>query len=616
MVNAIRVALTVLVLAMPLLWAMEWLAGLRALVALDQFALAVLTASLALVFLTSKKGAVGRIRQLLALASLVVGGFALYGIDEFALRIFMGGPSLFILSCALTGLCVTACYFVTGWPMTMLVVGFIVFGAVARLLPAPINAPAFDLDTYVVYIAFGGDALVGEALRIVTVVVVVFVLFSRMFELMGGTEFFARLSIMASGNGPGGALKVAVVASGLFGSVNGSATANVVSSGGFSIPMMRRIGVPAHQAAAIEAVASTGGQLMPPVMGIAAFLMVEVAGLPYREVITAALFPAVLYFLSIFFQIDGLSLRNKLPSVAQSKTEWAGFFIDAGRALIPVVLIVGVLIYMPYAPGHGAVLASIACLVLALLRTPTKTVAGEVARLGSLAAATAARIVVIGAVIGILLGVVNFTGLGVAGALAIKGVSDGHLFMALIAAAIACFFLGLGLATTAVYAVVGTLIAPSLVALGVPVIAAHLFVFYCAMLSMITPPVAIACLAASGVAEASFWRTSFSALRIGWALFFLPFLMVTNPGLLLIGGVFDNVLTVFSCTFGVVGMSVVIGRLPLERGAILNNALIAGGSILALAHPLPFVVRALAACVVIALLVRESAQFRRALSNP
>ena len=171
MVNAIRVALTVLVLAMPLLWAMEWLAGLRALVALDQFALAVLTASLALVFLTSKKGAVGRIRQLLALASLVVGGFALYGIDEFALRIFMGGPSLFILSCALTGLCVTACYFVTGWPMTMLVVGFIVFGAVARLLPAPINAPAFDLDTYVVYIAFGGDALVGEALRIVTAVV-------------------------------------------------------------------------------------------------------------------------------------------------------------------------------------------------------------------------------------------------------------------------------------------------------------------------------------------------------------------------------------------------------------------------------------------------------------
>ena len=209
--------MTVLVLAMPLLWAMEWLAGLRALVALDQFALAVLTASLALVFLTSKKGAVGRIRQLLALASLVVGGFALYGIDEFALRIFMGDPSLLVLSCALTGLCVTACYFVTGWPMTILVVGFIAFGAVARLLPAPINAPAFDLDTYVVYIAFGGDALVGEALRIVTVVVVVFVLFSRMFELMGGTEFFARLSIMASGNGPGGALKVAVVASGLFG---------------------------------------------------------------------------------------------------------------------------------------------------------------------------------------------------------------------------------------------------------------------------------------------------------------------------------------------------------------------------------------------------------------
>ena len=317
-----------------------------------------------------------------------------------------------------------------------------------------------------------------------------FVLFSRMFELMGGTEFFARLSIMASGNGPGGALKVAVVASGLFGSVNGSATANVVSSGGFSIPMMRRIGVPAHQAAAIEAVASTGGQLMPPVMGIAAFLMVEVAGLPYREVITAALFPAVLYFLSIFFQIDG-SLRNKLPSVAQSKTEWARFFVDAGRALIPVVLIVGVLIYMPYAPGRcGAGFDSMPRARPAA--NAHKDCCYEVKIAGGRNRRKNCRDRCCHRHTS---GRVNFTGLGVAGALAIKGVSEGHLFMALIAAAIACFSI---VATTAVYAVVGTLIAPSLVALGVPAIAAHLFVFYCAMLSMITPPVAIACLAASG----------------------------------------------------------------------------------------------------------------------
>ncbi|MBY6202849.1 TRAP transporter fused permease subunit [Maritalea mobilis] len=608
MLTALRGGLAACVVTLPLLWATEWLAPYRSFVTLDQFAVTVLAFSLALVFLTPRAGKVGWPRLVMALLSLGVGLAASLGIESFALRMFSGDPDLVLLACGLILLCLVGCYLVTGWPMTLLVATFLLFGAVARFLPAPINAPPFELDTYVVYIAFGGDALVGQALRIVTVVVVVFVLFSRMFELMGGTEFFARLAIMASGKGPGGALKVAVVASGLFGSVNGSTTANVVSSGGFSIPMMRRIGVPAHQAAAIEAVASTGGQLMPPVMGIAAFLMVEVAGLPYREVIAAAFFPALLYFLSIFFQIDGLASRHGLPPSDQSRADWAEIGRDALRTAIPFALIVGTLILMPYAPGHGAVLASVACLALAATRKPLTTLFAEAARLTVLAGITAARIVVTGAVIGMLLGVVNYTGLGVAGALAIEGMASSQLYLALIAAAVACFFLGLGLATTAVYAVVGTLIAPSLVAFGLPVIAAHMFVFYCAMLSMITPPVAIACLAASGLAEASFWRTSFMAMRLGWSLFFLPFLFVINPELLLIGSGFEIATTVVCCLAGVIGISTVIGRLPIEREGLLWNALLAGLAVAALTHPLPLVVRVMAACALLVAFYKDRAQ--------
>lgn len=611
-----RATLAVGVVVMPLAWATEWLAATRSLVSLEEFVAAELTVALMLVFLTPRQRETNRLDVALALATAVVGGITVFWIDTFLLQLFFGGPFLVTLSGALVLLSLLGCYRVAGAPMTILVSGFIAFGVLAQSLPPPINAPSISLQTYTIYLAFGGDALIGQALKIVSVVVVVFILFGRLFEMIGGTAFFVQIARQASGSGPGGPVKIAVVASALFGSISGSTTANVVSSGNFSIPMMTRIGLRPHQAAAVEAVASTGGQLMPPVMGIAAFLMVEIAGLPYREVIAAAALPGLLFFVSVFFQADGMAVRMNLPSERPERPDWRALAWKGARLAIPTGLLVGTLIQMPYAPGHAAVVGGLACLVLALLSRPTaaafiKNVFHAVRQAGD----TAARIVVTGAVIGIMLGVVNATGLGVAAALGIERMTDGGLALALVAAACASFFLGLGLATTAVYAVVGTLIAPSLITLGLPVISAHLFVFYSAMLSMITPPVAIACLAASGLAHASFWSTSMTAVRIGWSLFLLPFLFVMNPGLLLLGSLGEIVTAALCCFAGVAALSWVLGRLPLPRRDWGIAALLFVTGVTALLPIVPMPIRLLMVGVICITMVGKS-RWKQRLQEP
>lgn len=532
---------------------------------IDQYAATILSLSLAVVFLSPKGRDPRAIDLILAVLAVVLGGIIAIGYTDFSTRIFFGDADLLILSVAFISVCLVAAPRVAGWPMTLLVLAFIVFGAVAKHFPAPITAPPFSLQTYALYLSFGGDALIGQVIRIVSVVVLAYVLFGRLFELIGGTDYFAMLARQISGAGPGGPVKVAVVTSGLFGSISGSTTANVVTSGGFSIPMMKRIGLAAHQAAATEAVASTGGQIMPPVMGIAAFLMIEIAGIAYADLITAAFIPAVLFFVSVFVQADGMARRLGLSSTPPGPPDWSAIVVGGLKVSVPIAMIVVSLLTWPHAPQRGAVLASAACMAMAFMwnRSPRaylRQIADKMASAGE----TASRIMVTGALVGILLGVINSTGLGVAGALAIENLAGSGLLPALVAALVASLFLGLGLATTAVYAVVGTLVAPSLIAFGVPVIAAHLFVFYSAMLSMITPPIALACLAASGLADASFWRTCGTALRMGWSLFLLPFLFVMHPEILLDGSALEVALRLPATVVGVVLLSFA-AALPLNR---------------------------------------------------
>ena len=612
MLVLVRNTLGILVALLPVLWAIEWLAGVRSIFLLDQFVVIEFGLATALVFLSPRGRAVRLDDCILAALALVVAVLSAVGMEQLVLRMFSGEANVIALAGALVGLSLVACYRVTGAMMTAFVTAVLIFGALARYLPQPISAPPFSLGTYTVYVAYGGDAIVGQALRIVSVVVVVFIVFGKMFELMGGTRFFEHLAQRISANGAGSAVKVAAVASGLFGSISGSTTANVVTSGNFSIPMMRKIGLPAHQAAAIEAVASTGGQILPPVMGIAAFLMVEIAGIPYSDVIAAAALPGLLYFVALFFQIDGFSRRLNLVGFKVEPMSARQTLIEALFTLVPILLIVFAVIMMPYAPNSGAVLASGACVVLAFGRKGfnTSTLKALFQKLVE-AGDVAARIVTTSAVIGILLGVVSYSGLGVAAAVGIEALAENNLALALLAAGVASYVLGIGLATTAVYAVVGTLIAPSLINLGLAPIAAHLFVFYCAMLSMITPPVAIACLAASGLANASFWRTSLQAMRFGWTLFFLPFLFVVNPALLMIGTISEILITAVTCVIGIAALSRTIGELPCPVHHLPRKGLYLALSIVALLPIVPPSARLLAAMGLVLLAVRDRKEAKR-----
>lgn len=584
--TAVEKVLAAGVLAAPVLWALDPFATVRRLFLVEHLITLELGASLALVFwLRRGRGgpaAVDVAWRIFGWLSLLTGAWIALRYEAIGLFLFSAGAEPVLLSAALTLLCILGCRLVAGGPMTLLVIGFLVYGYGAQFLTGTVAAPDTQLDSYLIYIALGGDAILGQALTIIATIVVVFIIFGRAFELAGGGLFIEHISLGLTRRSRGASLKVAVVASAMLGSITGSAVSNVLTSGNFSIPMMRRIGLRPHDAAAVEAVSSTGGQLMPPVMGAAAFLMVDIAGIPYGEIIMAAAIPGALFFFAVFLRVDWLAVRLKLdPAESPDAVPARTLVRDGALHAIPIAALVAMLLAYDYAPEWAALTGAGCALAIAGLKSGgwqgfAKDFAASLFATGR----SAAQLTVVGGAIGIMLGVINSTGIGVTIAIQISEIAGYGLFAALLAAAAACYLLGLGLATTAVYVIVGTLIAPGLVRIGVPPIAAHLFVFYSAMLSMITPPVAVACLAASGLAGASFLQTCLSAMRIGWILFLLPFLLVFYPELLMIGEPWTIAATLLSVFTGVMLISISVsghanGKLPTTlRVACLGCALV------------------------------------------
>lgn len=548
---AVRI-LAVAAIAAPLLWAWDPLRLFQTLLLTEQFIAIEFGLSLSTVFLSGQFPTRSAWRNsgeiFLAASSLAICGWIAWRFNSFDFIFFLYGPEPIFLSFSLIGLTILGCYRAAGGPMTAIVIAFLAYGYGAQFLPGDFSAPSVAPGGYVTYIALGGDAIMGLALTIMATVVVVFVIFGKAFEFAGGAAFIEQLALSAFSRSRGGPLKVSVLASGLLGSISGSTVSNVMTSGSFSIPMMRRIGVSPHNAAAVEAVSSTGGQLLPPVMGAAAFLMSDIARIAYTDVIVAAAIPGLLFYFAVFVQADGLAARLKLKQEDVGHTlDRNGLIKEGAFYAIPVCVIVVTLLRYDHVPARAALIGAAVAILLALIRC--SDIRNFLERLAAASLDTgilSARLIVAGAAIGIMLGVINSTSLGVLVAIAVSGITGGGLLVPLIVAAVASYLLGIGLATSAVYVIVGTLIAPGLVEIGVEPMAAHLFVFYTAMLSMITPPVAIACFAASNLAGASFLRTSVAAMRIGWPIFVLPFLFVLYPALLLIGEPLEIAITVAS----------------------------------------------------------------------
>jgi TRAP transporter 4TM/12TM fusion protein len=440
----------------------------------------------------------------------------------------------------------------TGPVLPLLVFVFIIYALVANHLPG--SGIATDWRKLSLTLAANYTGILGLPVKVATTIVIAFVLFGAVLQHTGGMQFFTDISMALMGRFRGGAAKIAVLGSCLFGSISGSAVANVVATGVVTIPLMKRAGYPAHKAGAIEAVASTGGQLMPPVMGAAAFLLAEFLQTSYTTVLIAAIVPGLLYYLALFIQADLEAAKEGIPPIEAHAMPRAGPIWREGWffPLAFAVLLYG-LFFAHYQP-EKAVLWAIAAIIIAALVFGFE---GKRPGLGQLVDALretghgSVDLILICGAAGVVIGVLSISGLGYQLTLGLVQIGHGHLFLLLFLSAIVCIILGMGLPTAGVYVLLATLVAPSLVEIGVKPIAAHLYVMYFGMMSMITPPIAIAAFAAASIARADPMRTGFAATRFGWTAFIVPVLFVYSPSLLLIGEPVEITIAVCTAVFGV-----------------------------------------------------------------
>lgn len=436
---------------------------------------------------------------------------------------------------------------------------FILFGLFGHYVPGEFEGRNVDFDSMFVYLALDPNGLVGIPMVVSTTIVITFVFFGHLLESSGGSKFFTDISVSLMGRYRGGSSKIAITASSLFGSISGSAVSNVVSTGVITIPMMKRGGYPGHVAGAIEAVASTGGQLMPPIMGAAAFVMAEFLQIPYGDVVIAAIIPAILYYATLFIQADLYAARHGISRIEEEliPARWRVF--KAGWVfLIPFAVLIVALFNLNLRPDTSALAAALAVVIVGMgigydgTRMALRSVLMSLSTTG----VAVTQIVMIGAMAGIVIGVLNITGLGFALTQALIELAAGNLFLLLLMAAVVSIVLGMGMPTLGVYLLLATLVAPSLVEVGIQPMAAHMFALYFGMLSMITPPVAIAAFAAATVANTDAMKTGYAAVLFGWSAYIIPFLFVVSPALLMNGAPLDILIATGTSIAGVWAVSV------------------------------------------------------------
>lgn len=416
---------------------------------------------------------------------------------------------------------------VIGWALPLTAIVFVVYAAFFTQVKFPVLMEQLYLST---------EGIFGSTLGVSASYVMLFVLFGAFMEKSGTGQLFMDFALSITGGSAGGPGKVAVVSSSLFGTVSGSAVANVMVDGPITIPLMKRSGFRPSFAAAVESVASTGGQLMPPVMGAAAFVMAEFLAVPYAQVALWALVPSVLYYASVFFAVHFESRRYNLRGVPKNELPRLGQVLRVrGHLFIPILIIL-VGLFMGYSAPLAALIAALACLPVALLRSATRQgitwhkalQALEEGARGALSVAMAC------ASAGIVIGCVTITGLGIVFTQVVIDLAQNTLFLALLLTAIAGIVLGMGMPTTPAYIVMVALLVPAIIKLGVITPAAHMFAFYFAILSAITPPVALAVFAAASLAKANMWEAGFAAMRAAAPAYIVPFMFVYEPSLLLI----------------------------------------------------------------------------------
>ncbi|MBI5716834.1 MAG: TRAP transporter permease [Burkholderiales bacterium] len=463
---------------------------------------------------------------------------------------------------------------VIGWALPITAMVFLVYAAAFTQVKFPVLLEQLYYST---------EGIFGSTLGVSASYVMLFVVFGAFMERSGTGQLFMDFAMSLTGHQAGGPGKVAVVSSSLFGTVSGSAVANVMVDGPITIPLMKRTGFRPPFAAAVEAVASTGGQLMPPVMGAAAFVMAEFLAVPYAQVALWAAIPALLYYVAVFFAVHFEAKRYGLAGVPRAELPRMGqVMAQRGHLFIPILIILAGL-FMGYSAPLSALVAALACLPVALLRASTRGGIGWKSVISALeeGARNTLAVAMACASAGIVIGCVTITGLGITFTQVVIALAQNSLVLALVLTAMAGIVLGMGMPTTPAYIVMVSLLVPAIIKLGAVVPAAHMFAFYFAILSAITPPVALAVFAAASLARADMWATGFTAMRAAAPAYIVPFMFVYEPALLTIGGDWLNVVhAAATATLGVVLLSAGLFGYLLKPATMSQRAMLVVAALL------------------------------------
>ncbi len=464
-----------------------------------------------------------------------------------------------------------------GLAITILVWILIAYGLFGYLMPQPFETEQLQMPRLIMYLYADTNGVPGHVLAVIGRLVLAFIILGKLMQVSGATKFFTDIALAGMGHRRGGAAKVAVVASTIFGSINGTTVGNIMSTGIVTIPLMKRSGFKPHYAAAIEAVASNGGQFAPPVMGATAFLIAESLQISYADVVIAAVVPALLYYICLFSQVDAIALRFGLHGLPKEELPSGREALRKGWIfLLPVGILLYLLFWRGFSPALAALWTVAALLVLTVVRSRRLLTKEQWLDVIVGSGANLLPLLMIAGGAGIVIGVMNVTGLGFSLSLVLTqiGENTGMLTMLLLTGGIA-IILGMGMPTAAIYIVLSVILAPAIVDMGVSPIAAHLFVFYFGLLSFLTPPVAIASFVAAGLAESKMWLTCWVGVQLAAVAYLVPFLWVYNDALLLQSSDVANTYAVVTALVAVLLIAKALQTAALgTRVMLLNGALL------------------------------------------
>lgn len=489
------------------------------------------------------------------LFALVGAASALYIVvnyQELVFRAGMNNETDFIVGVVGTLMVFEAARRVVGWPMITVAFVFIAYAFFGPYIPGIMAHRGVQVQELFDHLFFTTEGIFGTPMGVSSTFIYLFILFGSYLEATGLGKFFIDLANAVAGWAAGGPAKVAVLSSGLMGTVSGSSVGNVAGTGAFTIPMMKKLGYRPAFAGAVEAAASTGGQLMPPVMGAAAFLMAEFVGVPYFDVVKAAVIPALLYYIGVWLGVHYEAKKYGLKGTPREELPKFGpLFMEKGHLAIPLAVIVYLLV-SGYTPMRAALAAIALSIICACLRKSTRIGLKEIVN-GLIDGSKGVLGVLIAcATAGIIIGVVTKTGVGLKVATALLDLSGGQLLPAMFFTMITSLILGMGVPTTANYVITSTIAAPALVQMDVPVLAAHMFAFYFGIVADVTPPVALAAYAGAGIAGANPMRCGVIAAKLAIAAFIVPYIFVLAPELLMINA---TTLTIaYSALTAIIGM--------------------------------------------------------------